>query len=108
METLQLSKTLRDEYVKKFKDKGEYGLYKYVVGNIFCQWAGTKSLNINPDIEILDMAEKFFSLSRTTGDKKYFSIGRALRKAAHKIYRTLKNIDSKKPNNARFLNVVGK
>jgi len=60
----------------------------------------------NPEIEILNLSESFFSLFRSTGNEDFFVIGRALRRAANKLYRQFLRINKEKEVNLRFLNVV--
>lgn len=91
-----------DTYVKVLKNKGENGLYRYTVGNGIMM-----SVKIsNPEVEILNISEKFFSLYRRTGDDGFFIIGKILRRAAHTIYRQFLKLNKEKEINMRFLNVV--
>lgn len=107
MQPLQLSEKLQEEYLKKLLSRGESGLYSYIVGSVLHKWASGSSVK-NPDVEILDLAEAFFSVSRATGNKDFFVLGKVLRRAAHKICRSIKAIDKKKQINPKFLRVVGK
>jgi len=99
---VQLNENLIDKYSKLLKKRGVEGVYRHVVAIGIIN-----SVNIrNPEIEILDMADAFFSLYRRTGENIHFEIARTLRKAAHKIYREFLRINSNKEVNMRFLNVV--
>ena len=97
-----LPKNKPDEYIQLFNKKGEIGLYKWAVGE------GIISLNTckSPDSMFLDLSEYFFSLSRSTGNKKFFIIGKVFRKAAHKLYRTLFALKSDQQINSRFLHII--
>jgi len=98
----QLNDNIIEKYSKLLKNKGVDGIYRHVVAIGIIN-----SVNVqNPEIEILDTAEAFFSLYRRTGENAYFEIARTLRKAAHKIYREFLRINSNKEINMRFLNVV--
>ncbi len=103
METQRLSKKIQEFYLKLLVEKGEFGIYKYAVGSAIIKSTSFK----NCDTELLDLSEKFFSLSRSEGEQKFFIIGCALRKSAHKIYRTLKLVNNEKQINLRFLHIVG-
>ena len=90
-------------HVSTLKNKGELGLYRKIVGSGIIN-----SLEIqNPDIEILNLSDSFFSLFRRTGESDYFIIGKVLRRSAHTIYRQLLRM-KKNQVNARFLNIVSK
>lgn len=81
---------------------GEVRLYERAVGDGIKRFAhGVK----NPEIELLDLAEAFFMAHRRGEDEVFFTIGRALRRAAHTLYRTLLRRKSSQLN-PRFLNVV--
>ena len=87
--------------LKLLKNKGEVGLYRQFVGKGIIS-----SIDIiHPDIETLNLSDSFFSLYRSTGTKEYFIIAKALRKAAHTIYRQLLRLN-KNTINPRFLNVL--
>lgn len=96
------------EEVEKFfldllEESGEDGVYRRAVGNGLI----LSTASPNPDIEIMDSADAFFAKYRRTGDEKFFSLGKALRRAAHVVYRELmRQNKEKKPNYHRFLNVV--
>lgn len=107
METSLLSNKIKEKYLKHLEIRGEYGLYKCTVGNALNNWAYLKQ-SYNPDIELLNISDGFFALSRSTGDKNYFIIGRALRKAAHKLYRILNLLNNNRKTNIKFLNIVEK
>lgn len=61
----------------------------------------------NPELDILDKADGFVELYRKTSKKEYLDVARALRKAAHLVYRKLlKEVKHKQKNLHRFLNLV--
>jgi len=102
MENANISKKIIDEYVRIFDKKGEESFYKYIVG------AAIISVQYNkfPEIDLLEHSNYFFSMARSKGNKKYFIIGKILRKAAHKVYRALFAIDKDRPLNFKFLNLL--
>lgn len=89
-------------YLQLLKNKGEVGLYRHVVGTGVMRSVKER----NPEIEILNLSESFFSLFRSTGNDDYFKIGRILRRAANKLYRQFLRINKDKEVNLKFLNVV--
>ncbi len=98
----RITNRLRDEYEAILKQDGEDKVYRHALG--------TSAINIAryqfPEIVLLDQSEGFFSLFRQTGNDNYFIIGRALRKAAHKLYRQLRRTNSNYPENMRFLDLI--
>lgn len=89
-------------YEKLLSEKQEEGLYRSIIG------AGIiRSSKIPcPEVEILNTADAFFSLFRRSGKEEYFIIGKTLRRAAHKLYRELRKMDDKRPDDNRFLRLV--
>jgi hypothetical protein len=99
---LKLKRDVSERYVVLLNNKGEDGLYRHVVGT-----GVMRSVKVpNPDLEILDMSEAFFTLFRRNGDEAYFIIGKVLRRAAHALYRQFLRINKEKQKSERFLNVV--
>jgi len=99
---LKLKSDIADRYVALLKNKGEDGLYRHIIGT-----GVMRSVKVaNPEIELLDMAEAFFTKFRREGIDEYFVIGKILRRAAHKLYRQFLHINKEKQVNKRFLNVV--
>src|SRR5689334_22704423 len=99
---MKLGTKLISEYEKLLLKKGEDYFYKYVVGRGYLD----RTKNENSEIIVLDMSEAFFSLFRQTGNDNYFTIGRILRKAAHRLYRDRVNSINTNEVNARFLYLV--
>lgn len=89
-------------YVQILHDKQELGFYKHIIA------AGIKRTltTENPDVEVLDLSEQFFSLNRRTPNEDYFTIGKILRRAAHTLYRNLNAINQNRPKNSKFLQLV--
>ena len=102
MNTANVSTEIRDEYTKILVKKGEDGLYRWILGK------GVLAIQNDdfPEVRILDVAETFFSLSRSSGDKKYFTVGKILRRAAHKLYRVMLKTNKGHGTNSRFLKSV--
>lgn len=99
----KLPQTLCQDYVTMLKKYGEEGLYRRTIGAGFLRLAKIE----DPDVEIMDYSDSFFALYRRTGEEEYFSIGKALRRAAHAIYRELmRQNKNKKPDFQRFLNAI--
>jgi hypothetical protein len=98
----QLNDNIIEKYTKLLKNKGVDGIYRHVVAIGVISSVSVQ----NPEIEILDTAEAFFSLYRRTGENNYFEIARTLRKAAHRIYRQFLRMNNDKEVNMRFLNIV--
>jgi hypothetical protein len=103
---MSLLKIPNDDVVEKYanllKTSGENGIFRHAVAEAVIRSIHT----VNPELEILDAAESFFTLYRRTGEENYFTIGRVLRRAAHKVYREFLRMNNKKTINMRFLNMV--
>ena len=102
MAVKKLSETLAKTYVEMLSIHGEHGLYRKVIGHGIIRYASDIKA---PEVEILDLAEAFFSAYRRGEDEVFFIIGRVLRRAAHTLYRKLHK-DTQTATNKRFLNVV--
>lgn len=98
---MRVTKRIREEYETLLKDVGEARFYSHV----FVTGVQARRHFEYPENMMLDQSEAFFALFRTTGNRNYFTIGRILRRAAHRLYR-----DGKKRNseyhNKRFLDIV--
>ena len=90
---------LVEMYANILAVNGEDGAFRKFIG------LGVKrSVQVqNPEVEMLDLSESFFTLYRRTGEEKYFKLGRILRRAAHRLYREFLR---DKRSNGRFLNLV--
>lgn len=99
---MRLAKKLKQEYENLLISKGEEYFYKYAVGSGFMD----RSNYERSEILMLDRAEAFFILFRQTGNDNYFTIGRILRKAAHRLYRNRIQSMEEPEVNARFLYLV--
>jgi len=89
------------KYEAILKNRGELGLYQKIVGSTIVRSVDV----VQPDVELLNLSESFFSEFRKSGDNKYFIIGKILRRSAHTIYRQLLKLN-KTPINSKFLNMV--
>jgi hypothetical protein len=58
------------------------------------------------DLELLDRSDGFLNLFRQTADEDFFLISKALRRAAHKVYRQLIKKNKNKKIDNSFLNVI--
>lgn len=98
----KLSENQTKTYVKVYEERGANGLYKFIVGNAIVRFAsGVK----NPETDLLDLSDSFFSLFRCSGEDVHFDIGKTMRRGAHTIYRMLLKTANKQINN-KFLNIV--
>jgi hypothetical protein len=97
----EISKTCMDLLAKN----GEEGLYKY-----FKDTALTKiSEQPNLEEEFINISEEFFSLYRSTGEEKYFVLGKILRRVGHAVYRQGFKVNPlKKTNKKKFINLLKK
>lgn len=96
----KLSQNQLKTYLEMLLRHGEDGLYRKVLGQGIIRYAANIK---NPEVDLLDISEAFFSAYRAGGDDKFFIIGKVLRRAAHTLYRQLKH---DKDQNTRFLNAV--
>lgn len=96
----KISQETAKQYIEILKNQGYEGLFQRAFDKIFPILGNSP----DADIQLLDLAESFFSLFRRTGEEDYFVVGRALRRAAHAINRELlkKNKD-KKINLKKFI-----
>lgn len=96
---MRLTKPIRDEYVKLLESKGQGEFLKFVLKASF-------DAQISPHAILLEQSDQFFSLFRSSGLDKYFTIGILLRRAAHFIYRKYLKKYPKGPKDKRFLQAL--
>jgi len=96
---MRVTKRIRDEYETLLNDVGEARFYNHILSSGVL----SKKHVDHPENTMVDQAEAFFALFRTTGNKNYFTIGKVLRRAAHKLYRESRRKCSESPRNAKFL-----
>lgn len=101
---MRITKRVREEYETLLDKEGEFRFYRHVLG------VGLVSRHQfdDPDLMMLDQSDAFFSLFRRTGNEKHFTIAKALRRAAHKLYREFRRISNERPKNSRFLQLVSR
>lgn len=99
---MRVTKRIRDEYESLLRDAGEAKFFSHV----FMSGISARRHFDHPENMMLDQSEAFFSLFRTTGNQNYFTIGKLLRRAAHKLYRDSKRKVPNYPLNKRFLDSV--
>jgi len=99
---MRVTKRIREEYETLLKDVGEVKFFSHVFGTGVLARRHFE----HPENMMLDQSEAFFALFRTTGNNHYFTIGRILRRAAHKLYRDSKSKNPEYPVNKRFLDSV--
>lgn len=93
----QITKKVREDYICVLNSVGENGLFETTVGIGMKRSASIK----NPEELILDESEGFLKLYRQTGDDRFLTISKILRKAAHVVYRQLLLQNPKKKFNIR-------
>lgn len=98
----QPNKSQKDYYLKLLDQSGIEGIYRKAIGKAFLHLPDESTIDLN----LMDLSDSFFSLHKQTGEEKFFQIGKALRRAAHMVYRELMRMNKRKPKNIRFLNVV--
>lgn len=96
----KVTKRIKDQYENVLDSEGEDQFYRFVLGH------ATLNIRNRAEVVILDQSDSFFSLSRSTGNIKYFTIGKILRRAAHKLYREARRRTPDYPINNKFLNIV--
>ena len=100
-----MAKNITDKHITEYKNildkKGEDGFYRHVVA------VGIKqSITIkNPENDLIQLSEAFFLLNRQTGENLYHTLGKLLRRAAHKLYRQFNKEETTKISK-KFLRAV--
>lgn len=102
MPNLKVTRRTREEYERLLSSRGEAGFYRYILGRGVIERVDYAF----PEVLLLDRAEAFFAMARSTGNVQYFVIGRLLRKAAHRLYYNSRKSNIEHPINRRFLNIV--
>lgn len=100
--TARISEKIKEEYERLLCSKGDYYLYRHILGTGILNRQNVEY----PEIFFLNQAEAFFALYRQTGNERFFVIGKVLRRAAHRLYRTYRRLNEGYPQNARFLNLI--
>jgi hypothetical protein len=100
---MRLNQRVCKQYENLFGKVGEEKFYRQILGNGFIS---RTSLEHHPEVLMLDHSEAFFSLYRRTGDERHFTIGKILRRAAHRLYGQFKRTIDGYPTNTRFLRIV--
>ena len=98
----KITKRIQTEYETLLKQVGEISFYN----NILETGRASRRHYEFPEIIMLEQSESFFSLFRTTGDANYFTIGKLLRRCAHKLYRDGKKKNPEYPVNKKFLHSI--
>jgi len=102
MATKRISDKVKETHLNILKRGGEEGLYKQAVAACLLSTSKRKI----PEVEVLDLSEAFLSLYRRTGNDDFLAICRALRRAAHTVYRKSKKKSNNRENySSRFLTV---
>src|SRR5690606_9604389 len=99
---MRLAKKLKVNYENLLISKGEEHFYKCAVGFGFMDRINCK----HSETLVLDRSDAFFILFRQTGNNNYFTIGKILRKAAHRLYRNRLMSEQEPKFNPRFLHLV--
>lgn len=98
----KVTRRIQDEYSTLLKDVGEDRFFDHV----FVNGVSARRDYDHPENMMMEQAEAFFALFRTTGDLNCFTIGKILRRVAHKLYRDGKKKNPEYPVNKKFLHIV--
>jgi hypothetical protein len=98
----KVTKRIQEEYETLLRDVGEDRFFNHVFG----EGVLARRHYEYPEITMLEQSEAFFALFRTTGDANYFTIGKLLRKASHRLYRDGKRKTPGYPVNKKFLDSI--
>jgi len=103
MATNRISDKIKEKHLNILRKVGEEGLYKQAVATCLLSTYKRKI----PEVEVLNLSDAFLSLYRRTGDENFLAICRALRRAAHKVYRELDKKSGNRNNDysSRFLTI---
>lgn len=100
--TKTISNKVKTTYLHTLRKQGEEAVYRRAIGSCFVRLEDTN----HPEIDLLDLSEAFLILYRRSGDIDYFTLSKAIRRAAHTVYRELLRMGHNDEINARFLNMV--
>lgn len=98
----KLTQQQQKEFLKLLRSNKEVGVYQKAVGKAIFD----SPIQANQDVILMDLSDSFFAVFRQTGEEEYFLIGKALRRAAHTVYRELRRQNKTKPVNKRFLYMI--
>lgn len=99
---------LKKEYVDKYLSVDQQKFYRFLLCraiNKLIKIRHDEYRGISPEIEFLELSEKFMILYRRDDQEMYLDMSRLFRKAAHKIYRLMIKQEMTE-RNAKFLNLV--
>jgi hypothetical protein len=99
---------LKQSFVPRYLAAGELKFYRFLLVYALNKLISMKKGSFkgkSPELEFLDIYDKFIIMYRREGEEVYLDLARVFRKAGHKVYRVMikKNMIEK---NSRFLNLV--
>lgn len=106
-----MSNNIKRDLVVKYTSVGKDRFYRFLLSSAifktvsFLEKTDKNNIIKTPDIELIELYEKFLLFYRRENDEVYLDIAKLCRKAAHKIYRVLykQKIVEK---NIKFLNLL--
>lgn len=101
---LKPKKNIIEKYTNLLNNEGEDVVYEYLLEYGMLRY--NYKIETSPDLEFLNISNRFFSLFKETGNDSAFQLGRIFRRAANSLYRKLIIINKNKKISNKFLNVV--
>lgn len=93
----------------KYQSVGRDKFYRYLLSSAIFKMVAylehPEKLDRMPDIELLELYERFLTYYRREGDEVHLEIANLCRRAAHKVYRALLR-QKLVEKNLKFLNLV--
>lgn len=100
---------IKRDFALKYQSVGADRFYRSLLSSAIFKMVAyleqPEKMNKMPDIELLELYERFVIYYRREGNEEYLEIAKICRKAAHKVYRALLR-QKLVEKNLKFLNLV--
>lgn len=104
-----MSGNIKRDLVVKYTSVGHEKFYRFLLSSAIFKMVSYLENPVKvekmPDIELLELYEKFLLFYRRENEEVYLEISKLCRRAAHKVYRALLR-QKLVEKNVRFLNLI--
>lgn len=104
-----MSGNIKRELVAKYTSVGRDRFYRFLLSSAIFKMVSylenAEKIDKMPDLELLELYDKFIVFYRRENEEVYFEIAKLCRRAAHKVYRALLR-QKLVERNAKFLNLI--